>query len=118
MEIRPGRPTNEPMPISRRSPGLDLQRHSAFELAGANFGAAQILQNRDFLRDRLRGAANQTDRLFVCMCVAMREIQPKHVDTGPDQGLDGCEIVRSGPERCNDFGVPHRASLQFLCHDH
>ena len=108
----------EPMPISRRSPGLMINGTPPSSSPVRIFGPLKSCRIATSFGNGLRRAPNQADGGFVCGRIAVREIQPEHVDARPDQGLDGREIVRSGPERRNDFGVPHTASLQFLSHDH
>ena len=96
---------------TQRIAGLDVQRPSAFERAGPDFRAAEILKDRDLaFRARGRGAdAAKCRRLRLVS--AVRKIEAEDVGAGGDQGVEHRVGIAGGADRRDDLGVSHVQSL-------
>ena len=82
-----------------------LQKHFAFsKLADADFGALQVGHDRHFTPCALRRFAHQTGAIDMVLRLAVAEIQPDHVHTGPDHLLQNGGIAGGGSEGGNNFG--------------
>ena len=61
---------------------------AAFELADADFRALQVGHDGDLLADLRRHLAHQRGAVDVVLRLAVREIEPHHVDAGADHALE------------------------------
>ena len=90
---------------------LERNRLAAFQPAGADLRAAQVLQNRHVAVGAPGGGANAIEHAGVIRLRAMREVQAHDVDAGRDQRVEDGRIGRCRSDGRNDLRVPHPPKL-------
>ena len=83
--------------------GVAVVEHGRADLAGADFGAAQILQQCHGLAERQALGADHLHHVSVIGVRAVREVEPRDVHAGLDQAANGVAAVDGGSEGTNDF---------------
>ena len=95
-----------------------LDRPAARELARADLGPAQVLQDGDRPLLPLRDLAHRLQDRQVVGVLAVREVEPDDVGAGVDQALEDGGLARGGADGGNDLGAPHvGASMSPACDD-
>ncbi len=84
--------------------GPEFNRLTVYELAGPDFGTAQVLQDADVPARLGGGAADARDRFGVAFVRAVGEVQTEDIDSSGDQFRDARLVGRGRAEGRDNLG--------------
>ena len=95
----------------KRCPARSSTGLSAFERAGADFGAGHIGENGDGPLVAAGGGAQESDGGGVFGVRAVREVEPGHVHAGAHQAVDHDARAAGRAQGADDLGAAGRAAV-------
>jgi hypothetical protein len=101
--------------IQHEGLALDQLHRAIAKALDADLRSLQIAKHGNVLATLFGHCAYRAHALFAGIGIAVREIDPHHIDTGLEELRKRGRIVGGRTKRCDDLGAPHVVQRRPLC---